>query len=103
MRYCGPATLIHYQFAVTFQGAKQRIRRRRRVQEERGELLLRFAREPNYFNLGDSALCGILRRSNYKITDGAPLNLGGAANHGEGFGRDPRFNPRGSGFLRFHG
>src|SRR5258708_12787561 len=88
---------------MTFKRTQERGRRRRRIQQQRHESLLRFARKPDNFQFSDGLLSGLLCGGNYKIADRAALNFRSAANDGEGLACNACLHAGGSAMsLRFH-
>jgi hypothetical protein len=64
---------------MAFRRAQQRVRGCRRIQQQGYELLLRFPRKPDDFDLSNRLPGSLLGCCNSEIADGAALNLGSAA------------------------
>src|SRR6266853_1160701 len=96
--------LINDEGVVTFERSHKRFRRRRRIQQQRNELLLSLARKADDFQFRNRPLGGILRGGNDKIADRAALNLRGAPHDRESLGCNAGFDSgRSAMFLLLHG
>ena len=77
---------------MTFDSSEQRIRHRRRIEDQSGNLFLRFARKPNNLDFGNRLLRGILSCGHDEIADRAALDFGRAPDDSQCLRSDPGFD-----------